>query len=117
MNDYDDSKTIARDNIALKHMLSFLQTAFPKSFQSPDYERDVLYDWTGVQGLTKSGASYVGRPSTEKPGEFMSVGHNGEGMTRCFACASVATDAIIAYLDEREYSPPSWLPLCYRYNI
>lgn len=124
VGDYDDSTTLPRaeDGSPAGHkvMAGFLEGAFPTTFKAIDPERDVTYRWTGIQGFTKRGASLVGRHSTESPGEFISVGHNGEGMGRCFASALVMTDRALHYLDgkdEANWSAPDWFPQSFLYNI
>ncbi|EIT72287.1 hypothetical protein AO1008_11336 [Aspergillus oryzae 100-8] len=99
-------------------MVQFLETVFPHHFEDIDFKRDVVYDWTGIQGFTKDGASIVGRPTKGSPGEYVSVGHNGEGMGRCFACATVATDAMLSYLKgTKSWTPPEWFPMSFARNL
>ncbi|KAF2995970.1 hypothetical protein E8E14_004039 [Neopestalotiopsis sp. 37M] len=117
LNDYDDTKTLPLDSAVRKDMVEFLQKAFPESFQSIDSSRDIKYDWTGIQGFTMTGASIVGRVSADSPGEFVSVGHNGEGMGRCFLAATVATDAMLAYLSGEAYVVPESFPKSWRRNM
>lgn len=117
LNNYDDTITLPDDHPIRPKMFKFLEDTFPEWFQNIDQKRDTSHDWTGIQGFTMTGASIVGRPSKDSPGEFASVGHNGEGMGRCFASAAVATDAMLAYLDGKDYTPPDWFPACFRRNI
>lgn len=117
LNDYDDTTTIARDHPARQKMKTFLETIFPLWFENIDPARHVTHDWTGVQGFTMTGASIVGKVSLESPGEFASVGHNGEGMSRCFASAAIATGAMLAYLGEKQFDTPEWFPHTYRRNL
>ncbi|KAF2012916.1 FAD dependent oxidoreductase [Aaosphaeria arxii CBS 175.79] len=117
LNDYDDRITLPADHEVRAKMLGFLERMFPEWFQNLDISRDVPYDWTGIQGFTMTGASIVGRPSKDSLGEFASVGHNGEGMGRCFASATVATEAMIAYLLGKSYQTPDWFPEAFRRNI
>ncbi|KAL2809117.1 FAD dependent oxidoreductase [Aspergillus granulosus] len=101
MGEYNDTITLDKSNSVRGEMLSFLERAFPHSFASLD-TGNISYDWTGVQGNTKDGCSIVGRPAADKRGEFISAGHNGEGMGRCFACSTVITEAILAQLDQKD---------------
>ncbi|KAL2817631.1 FAD dependent oxidoreductase [Aspergillus granulosus] len=118
MGDYNDTITLERLHPVRAEMLAFLSKAFPHSFSSLTPEKDICYDWTGVQGFTADGCSIVGRPVAERRGEFASVGHNGEGMGRCFACSTVITEAIIAHLDQKsDWEPPAWFPYSYRRNL
>ncbi|KAF5006900.1 hypothetical protein FDECE_6743 [Fusarium decemcellulare] len=124
VGDYDDSNVLPKDGdgnpAGHKTMCEFLEKAFPHSFSAIDCERDVAYRWTGIQGFTQTGASLVGRHSKESPGEFISVGHNGEGMGRCFASATVMTDRLLHYLDgkdEGSWTAPDWFPKTFLYNI
>lgn len=124
VGNYDDSGTLPKEEdgsfAGQKVMGNFLENAFPDSFKAIDWDRDVTYRWTGIQGFTKTGASLVGRHSTKSPGEFISVGHNGEGMGRCFASATVMTDRILHYLDtgdDNSWSPPDWFPRSFLVNI
>ena len=124
VGDYDDSTTLPREGdgapAGYKVMAGFLESTFPTIFRDINPDRDVKYRWTGIQGFTKTGASLVGRHSTESPGEFISVGHNGEGMGRCFASAVVLTDRVLHYLDQRDekdWSAPDWFPRSFLYNI
>ncbi|KAL1848445.1 hypothetical protein Plec18170_008043 [Paecilomyces lecythidis] len=118
MGNYNDTITIEGTHPVRKEMLSFLSHAFPHSFSKQTSERDICYDWTGVQGFTIDGCSIVGRPVADRRGEFVSIGHNGEGMGRCFACSTVITEAIIAQLDHKtDWEPPAWFPHSYRRNL
>lgn len=120
IGDYDDSKGLPQDHEHRPQMYKFLEDQFPQHFPKIEFENDVTHNWTGIQGYTDSGASFVGRPLKESPGEFMCVGHNGEGMTRCFSTATVATEAMLNYLNggkPEDYTPPEWLPQAYRYNL
>ena len=124
VGDYDDSGTLPRgedgSHAGQRVMGDFLESAFPESFRDVDWDRDVQNRWTGIQGFTRTGASLVGRHSAESPGEFISVGHNGEGMGRCFASATVMTDRLLHYLDARDedaWSPPDWFPRSFLLNI
>ncbi|KAL0942936.1 uncharacterized protein CTRU02_200822 [Colletotrichum truncatum] len=124
VGDYDDSTTLPLDANqkppACDLMAEFLEKGFPQSFREIDLQRDISHRWTGVQGHTKTGASLVGRWSKESPGEFISVGHNGEGMGRCFACATVITDRLLHYLDGKNddsWTPFDWFPRSFLYNI
>ncbi|TVY65230.1 hypothetical protein Focb16_v015439 [Fusarium oxysporum f. sp. cubense] len=124
VGDYDDSDTLPKgdDGSPAGHsvMGEFLESAFPQSFKSIKWDQHVSHRWTGIQGFTQTGASLVGRHSKESPGEFISVGHNGEGMGRCFASSTVMTDRLLYYLDgkdESSWSPPDWFPRSFLYNI
>ncbi|KAL3487246.1 FAD dependent oxidoreductase [Aspergillus germanicus] len=119
IGDYDDSVTLPEDHTVRAKMCRLLETMFPKFFENLDPKKDVPYDWTGIQGFTSNGASFVGRPYEERRGEFMSVGHNGEGMTRCISCATAVTGALIHYLDGDvdPWVAPAWLPMGFRRNI
>ncbi|CAG8264736.1 unnamed protein product [Penicillium olsonii] len=118
VGDFNDTITLETTHPARKEMLSFLRKAFPHSFSDQTCEKDVTYDWTGIQGFTMTGCSIVGRPVATHRGEFVSVGHNGEGMGRCFACSTVVTDAILAQLDGKtDWEPPAWFPHSYRRNM
>lgn len=116
--DYNDTITHPSDHPVRAEMLSFLQDTFPHSFKELNVQKNIEYDWTGVQGFTATGASIVGRPYVERRGEFVSVGHNGEGMGRCFACSTVIHEAILAELDgNTAWTPPDWFPQSYRRNL
>jgi glycine/D-amino acid oxidase-like deaminating enzyme len=117
LNDYDDTRTISEDHPARQRMNTFLGAVFPSWYENVDITKDATHDWTGVQGFTMTGASIVGQVSKNSPGEFASVGHNGEGMTRCFASAYIATRALLAYLDGERFQTPAWFPHSYRRNI
>lgn len=118
MGDYNDNITLPENNQYRKDMLRFLETVFPHHFEQINVKRDILYDWTGIQAFTTDGASRVGRPTKGSPGEYASVGHNGEGMGRCFACATVATDAMLNYLQEnKSWTPPEWFPTSFSMNL
>ncbi|KAF7555473.1 hypothetical protein G7Z17_g2159 [Cylindrodendrum hubeiense] len=115
---YNDTLTLDTNNGIREEMFSFLESAYPNKFRNLTSEKDVSYDWQGVQGFTKSGASIVGRPVPERRGEFVAVGFNGEGMGRCFACASVITDAILAELKgDTDWQAPEWFPSSYKRNL
>lgn len=118
VGDYNDNITLPENNQYRKDMLRFLETVFPHHFEQINVKRDILYDWTGIQAFTTDGASRVGRPTKGRPGEYASVGHNGEGMGRCFACATVATDAMLNYLQEnKSWTPPEWFPTSFSMNL
>ncbi|KAK8011599.1 FAD dependent oxidoreductase [Apiospora arundinis] len=112
MNEYNDCATLPDDHPVRQDMYQFLAKTFCEWFPNGvDVAKHVEYDWTGIQGFTADGASIVGRPNPGSPGEFASVGHNGEGMTRCFACSTVATGMILDYLrGEKEIKAPDWFP-------
>ncbi|KAK8088438.1 FAD dependent oxidoreductase [Apiospora hydei] len=111
MNKYDDCATLPDDHAVRQEMYQFLQKTFGTWFPGGNVGQYVKYDWTGIQGFTADGASIVGRPIKNSPGEFASVGHNGEGMTRCFACSSVVADMVLAYLrGDEDLSVPEWFP-------
>lgn len=115
---FDDTTTIAADHPKRARMLRFLETAFPQSFAGLDETRDVQYDWTGIVGMTEDWASIVGRPAPERRGEFCSVGHNGEGMGRCYVCAEVVVEAMVAHLDgDEDWEPPTWFPEVFSRNL
>ncbi|KAH7127299.1 FAD dependent oxidoreductase [Dactylonectria macrodidyma] len=115
---YNDTVTLDDNNGIRKEMFSFLEDAYPNKFKNLTAEKDVPYDWQGVQGFTQSGSSIVGRPEPERSGEFVAVGFNGEGMGRCFACASVISDAILAELKgDKNWQAPEWFPHSYRRNL
>ena len=117
MGDYDDSSTLSEDHPVRSTMLRFLENTFPKKFNSLEAGRDVIADWTGIQGFTSNGSSIVGRPRVDSPAEWCSVGHNGEGMTRCFLAASVATQAMLAQLAGESWKAPEWFPISYMRNL
>lgn len=117
LGDYDDSRAISIEHDANRTMKKWLEESFPNCFKHIAWEKDLRYRWSGIQGLTRDGASVVGRPSPQSPGEFLSVGHNGEGMGRCFASATVMADAILHYLAEKPWTAPSWFPKPFLRNI
>lgn len=117
-NDYDDTITYPSSVPGRQAMYDLLESAFPTAFDKIDAERDVTHDWTGIMGYTPKGNSLVGKAHKDSAGEFMSVAHNGEGMSRCFACAEVATGAMLAYLNsDKSWKAPDWIPECYKVNI
>ncbi|KAL3457145.1 FAD dependent oxidoreductase-domain-containing protein [Aspergillus heterothallicus] len=118
LGQYNDNITLPDDNENRRKMIKFLETVFPHHFREIDVKRDVIYDWTGVQGFTHNSASIVGRPNPGSPGEYASVGHNGEGMGRCFVSATVATDALLNYLNGvKDWTPPEWFPEAFARNL
>lgn len=118
INDYDDTVTLPKDHSIRGVMLKFLEKAFPTTFANIDEATGIQYDWTGVQGFTMNNMSVVGRPDSNSPGEFASVAHNGQGMIRCFSSATIAIDALLAYLNnDRKWSPPEWFPVSFRRNM
>lgn len=121
---YDDSDALPKsdDKKPAGHgeMAGFLESAFPQRFKGIDWDQHVSHRWTGIQGFTETGASLVGRHSEDSPGEFICVGHNGEGMGRCFASATVMTDRLLHYLedkDESSWTAPDWFPKSFLYKI
>jgi glycine/D-amino acid oxidase-like deaminating enzyme len=117
MGEYDDSVTLPADHPVRSTMLRFLEKMFPRKFNNLEASRDVVADWTGIQGFTSNGSSIVGRPRKDSPAEWCSVGHNGEGMTRCFLAASVATQAMLAQMAGKSYKAPEWFPHSYMRNL
>ncbi|KAH7125801.1 FAD dependent oxidoreductase [Dactylonectria macrodidyma] len=119
--DYDDSATLPPDDPSRNYMRQWLEESFPGNFNAIEWDKDVLCSWSGVMAYTMDGTSQVGHPSKDSPGEFMSVGHNGEGMGRCFACSSVVVDKLLHYLqdggDQKPWSPPSWFPRAFLRNV
>lgn len=119
--DYDDSVTLVDDESTHKHMKEWLESSLPRHFNSIEWSRDVLYSWSGVQAYTMDGTSCVGHPTKDSVGEFMSVGHNGEGMGRCFSCSHVLVDKLLYYLEgdsnQGPWSPPDWFPRSFLRNV
>lgn len=117
--DYDDSVTLPADDPSRAYIFEWLQESFPNNFKSLQWDKDVLYAWSGVQAYTMDGTSQVGHPTKDSPGEFMSIGHNGEGMGRCFACSTVVVDKLLHYLQggREPWSPPEWFPRSFLRNV
>ncbi|KAF5598366.1 hypothetical protein FPCIR_3189 [Fusarium pseudocircinatum] len=119
--DYDDGVTLPATDPSRSHMCQWLEESFPKNFKSIQWDKDVVCSWSGVQAYTMDGTSQVGHPTKDSPGEFMSVGHNGEGMGRCFACSAVTVDMLLHYLQggtgEKSWSPPDWFPRSFLRNV
>ena len=99
-----------------KDMLAFTSSSIPKDFPEPATPVQIEYDWTGIMGYTKSGCSIVGRISLERPSEFLCVGHQAEGMCRCFALSTTVTQALLPELNGQEYKKPEWFPSVYSRN-
>ena len=124
VGDYDDGNTLPKDAdgrpAGCEVMKDFLESEFPQCFRAINWEQNVQYRWTGIQGFTKNGKSLVGRHSKDSPGEFISLGHNGEGMGRCFASATIMVDRLLHYLEGKEddtWIPEDWFPKSFLYKI
>ena len=72
MGRYNDTIRFPQNNTVRQEMMEFLETAFPHKFKNLSIEKDIEYDWQGVQGFTKNGASIVGRPVPERRGGSLS---------------------------------------------
>ena len=67
--------------------------------------------------MTNNMSSIVGPVGQGKEGQFTAVGHNGEGMTRCYGCAVVMADMVLCHLQGSSFSAPAWFPLSYLRNV
>lgn len=115
-DELNDNVTIPEDSETKQAMYKYLRESMHDWFgQNP--ESCVVNDWTGVLGITRDGASIVGRPDMASPGEFCSVGFNGQGMTRCFSSAKVITDRMLSYLKGDPWARPDWYPESFTRNI
>ncbi|KAL2671595.1 hypothetical protein Neosp_014185 [[Neocosmospora] mangrovei] len=117
IEDFDDSLVPDGMEKTKASMYSFLESSLPHHFPKIDPAKQVEYDWTGIMGGTKDGCSIVGRVSPDRPGEFLCVAHNGEGMCRCFVLTTVLTQAILAELNGTEFEKPGWFPHAYSRNF
>ncbi|KAH8077870.1 FAD dependent oxidoreductase [Cristinia sonorae] len=111
-----DDSVINKDvGVALR---AFLPATFPEKY---DAEQDPEMEWTGIMGYTHSGDPFVG-PVVDKgqrgdnpayDGQFIAAGYAGHGMPRAFACAEAVVGMIVADIQGKMWSPPSWLPRGY----
>lgn len=79
-----------------------------------------MLEWTGIMGYTKSQDPIVGPlpdPSGAEgqvvPGQFVSAGYSGHGMSRAFLCAQVVAGMIVAEERGSPFHTPDWFPSCY----
>lgn len=124
MGDYDDTTLMGDDGSNRKIMLDFLADAFPQKFSAAGEAAGrvaasaVLYEWSGIMGYTINHCSIVGWHNKDtEPGQFLCVGHNGEGMARCHALALTSGDAVLAYLRGKEFEKPDWFPESFARNL
>lgn len=119
----DDSTFNANVSAALRPMLSHI---FPTDF-NPRRDAEVDLEWTGVMGFTKSKDPFVGPVTVDPPlrvvgdgkeqaqtavetvpGQYVSAGYSGHGMSRAFSCAEVVVDMIVAEERAEKWEAPSW---------
>ncbi|KFA45676.1 hypothetical protein S40293_08036 [Stachybotrys chartarum IBT 40293] len=117
IEDFNDSVVPADIEPTKKEMYEYLETALPQHFPAIDAKKQVEYDWSGIQGFTNDGRSIVGRVVPERPGEFLCVAHNGEGMSRCFVLSTITVEALLAHLKGEFFKRPDWLPHLYARHI
>ncbi|KIO22713.1 hypothetical protein M407DRAFT_216046, partial [Tulasnella calospora MUT 4182] len=101
------------DETVGKTLRGFLPAVYPNSF-SKDTEPE--FEWTGIMGFTPTKDPYVGlvSSSSARPsGEYVSVGYNGRGMARAFACAEAIAQMIVAKQNGKTWERPPWLPIWY----
>jgi hypothetical protein len=57
VGDYDDSNTLPKDAdgrpAGCEVMKDFLESEFPQCFRAINWEQNVQYRWTGIQGFKK----------------------------------------------------------------
>ncbi|KAF4960044.1 hypothetical protein FSARC_10575 [Fusarium sarcochroum] len=117
IEEFDDSLVPVEVEPIKEAMYSFLEMSLPHHFPKIEAKKQVEYDWTGIMGFTKNGCSIVGRVSPERQGEFLCVGHNGEGMNRCFVLSTITAQAILAELNGTKFEAPDWIPRAYLRNM
>ncbi|TCD71721.1 hypothetical protein EIP91_005487 [Steccherinum ochraceum] len=100
-----------------KALRAFLPAAFPEKYEE---DRAPELEWTGVMGYTRTGDPFVGRvvdssrgDTAELDGQYLSVGYNGHGMPRAFACAEVVAGMIVSDIRKQKWEPPNWFPKSY----
>lgn len=114
----DDSTFNANVSAALRPMLSHI---FPNDFD-PQRDAEVDLEWTGIMGFTKTKDPFVGPvpkgppamagegegDAGAVPGQYVSAGYSGHGMSRAFSCAEVVVDMIVAEEQGEQWEAPSW---------
>jgi len=109
----DDSEVSAKAGAALR---KFLPALFPGKYEEG---REPEMEWTGIMGYTANSDPFVGpvvdssSPKDNYEGQFLSVGYNGHGMPRAFACAEALAQIVAAEIMGKSWSPPDWLPRHY----
>ncbi|KAG9047888.1 hypothetical protein FS837_001279 [Tulasnella sp. UAMH 9824] len=101
------------DETVGKTLRGFLPNVYPKSF-TRDSEPE--FEWTGIMAFTPTKDPYVGLVSSSSvrpSGEYVSVGYNGRGMARAFACAQAVAQMIVAKRNGKTWERPPWLPIWY----
>ncbi|KZV72829.1 FAD dependent oxidoreductase [Peniophora sp. CONT] len=112
----DDSLLNPRVGSALR---KFLPTVFPGKYEEGS-DSNVLMEWTGIMGHTRSGDPLVGPVIDSNgddkafAGQYICAGYTGHGMPRAYACAETIARIVAAKLSgSDEWEVPSWLPRHY----
>jgi glycine/D-amino acid oxidase-like deaminating enzyme len=64
----------------------------------------IIRSWTGMRPATPDGHPIIG-PADNKPGVWVAAGHEGLGITTCFASARLLADQILGRPSEIDVSP------------
>ncbi|EJU06548.1 DAO-domain-containing protein [Dacryopinax primogenitus] len=98
---------------ASKVLRDFLPAVYPEQFDkgtAPEME------WTGIMGYTKTYepiVRFLDAAGQVVPGQYMSVGFSGHGMTRAFRCAEAIASMVHDELSGKLVNIPEWLPKHY----
>jgi len=121
--DEDINELGVSDDTTLNPQLSeSLRTILPKAFpQFFDKDTEPEMEWTGIMAFTDTEDPIVGPvPDTAGglgkylPGQFISAGYTGHGMSRAYSCAEAVVRMVFEEMRTKEGRPrfirPDWLP-------
>lgn len=114
---WDDSDSQPAEPATRAQMFKLLREKLPSHYPNDIRPEDVEHEWNGICALTHRGNIISGKVSADRPGEFLCVDGNGEGMTRCFLASTVVSDAMVAFLQGKSYNAPDWFPRAFMRNI
>ncbi|KZT60161.1 DAO-domain-containing protein [Calocera cornea HHB12733] len=89
----------------------FLPAVYPDQFERG---KEPEMEWTGIMGYTKTYEPIIGQvldaAGDVVPGQYMSVGFSGHGMTRAFRCAEAIASMVHDELCGKPVNVPHWVP-------
>ncbi|KZP00147.1 FAD dependent oxidoreductase [Calocera viscosa TUFC12733] len=89
----------------------FLPAVYPDQFEKG---KEPEMEWTGIMGYTKTYEPIIGQvldaAGQVVPGQYMSVGFSGHGMTRAFRCSEAIASMVHDELSGKPVTVPDWVP-------
>jgi len=104
----DDSTVHPKASETLR---KFLPAVYPEQFEKGN---EPEMEWTGIMGYTKTYEPIIGQvidaAGQVVPGQYMSAGFSGHGMTRAFRCAEAIASMVHDELSGKPVAVPDWVP-------